>query len=475
MDTACNAPSASLYFTTAGDVLACCQSTLTPLGNITRSSLDEIWHGDAAREMRRALATSVLPPGCRFCQWQLDDGNTEELFARNFDRFGPVAAEPDWPRQLEFSISNRCNLQCVMCSGDFSSTIRSQREGRAPLPSVYGEAFFEQLRPYLRHVEAARFLGGEPFLVPEYQRIWDLVIADGGSVDCDVTTNGTVWTPRVEATLAALPFTIAVSLDGMTAATVESVRVGADFDTVMANVQRFAAYCADRGTPFALTYCLMVPNWAEFPDFLAFAGELGADVFVNTVTWPNHLSLYDLPAAELAAVAEELARRGEEVVPGHPVLAGEVERLRHRSDPANPTPWFEQWSPVPAPVALADRSNATAVDARDRVLASGRPVDTLVTDRDDHVIETGTSFLGTPAHELLGRTYRDALKAPVGRFGPLVLVSDEAHFADGAERFLLYDGPSGPTRVHAVTVVDGDRATTFAAVVEEFPVLTPAR
>jgi radical SAM protein with 4Fe4S-binding SPASM domain len=468
--TACNAPSTSLYFTTAGDVLACCQSTLTPLGNITRQTLDEIWHGEAARAMRRALAEHRLPPACRFCQWQLDDGNPDEVYARNFDRFGPVEDEPAWPRQLELSLSNRCNLQCVMCSGDFSSTIRTRREARPPMPTVYGDEFFEQLRPYLRHLEAARFFGGEPFLVPEYQRIWDLVIEDGGSVACDVTTNGTVWSRRIADTLDALPFTIAVSLDGMTAETFEAIRVGADLATVLANIQRFAAYCADRGTPFALTWCLMVPNWREFPDFLAFAGELGADAFVNTVTWPNHLSLYDLPPAELSAIADELERRGEDVVPGHPLLAQEVARLRHRADPATPTPWFEQWSPVP--VTIGGRS--TGADARAAALRAERAVDTLVTDADDRVVDAGRDFLGTEGAALVGRTYRDALRAPAARFGPLVLVSDEAVFDDGAERFLLYDGPQGPTRVHAVTVTrEGAGATTYAAVVDRFPALDP--
>jgi len=464
-----------MYFTTRGDVLACCQSGITPLGNVTESTLEDIWRGKRADILRRRLEAFDLPPECRFCQWQFDDGNPEGAYARNFDHLAPNGPGLEWPTQLEFAISNRCNLQCVMCNGDFSSTIRSRREGRTPLPMVYGEAFFAQLRPFLDRLETARFLGGEPFLVPEYQRIWDLIAETGRPVACDVTTNGTVWTPRLEATLAALPFSIAVSLDGITRETVEAVRVGAAFATVMANLERFGAYCRERGTSFALTYCLMTANWREFPAFLRFAGERGADVFVNTVNWPAHLSLYLLSPGELHAVADELEVLGEAEVPGHPVLAAEVARLRNRAAPTTAAPWFETWSPVPPrPDGPPRGDTVDLATARARLEAEGGTVDTLVTDARDQVCEVGaTGFLGTPAEMLVGRPYRAALEAPVEWFGPLVLVSDEVLYANGVERFLLYDGPHGPTRARAVTVVGPDedgtmRSTTFATFVDTF-------
>jgi radical SAM protein with 4Fe4S-binding SPASM domain len=470
--TACHAPFVSLYFTAKGDVLACCQSTIAPLGNVTRSSLEDIWQGPRAQALRERLQAFDLPPECRFCQWQVDDGNPDASYARNFDH---LTRDGDgWPTQLEFAISNRCNLECVMCNGDFSSTIRARRERRPPLPSVYGDRFFEQLRPFLEHLDVARFLGGEPFLVPEYQRIWDLIVETGRPVACDVTTNGTVWTRRMEATLAALPFSIAVSLDGITRETVEAVRQGAEFDVVMANVDRFAAYCADRGTPFALTYCLMVPNWREFPDFLAFADERGADVFVNTVNWPSHLSLYVLPPDELTAVADELERRGKEVVPGHPVLAAEVERLRNRAAPGTEVPWFEAWSPVPPrPDGPPQGPRVDLGEARARLATQGGTVHTLVTDAEDRVLAVGDDggFLGTAAEDLVGHPYRRALEAATATLGPLVLVSDEVLYANGAERLALYDGPQGQTRVQTVTVVadGGGGATTLAVIVDEFP------
>jgi radical SAM protein with 4Fe4S-binding SPASM domain len=474
---ACAAPHTSMYLDARGRVLACCHSHLAPLGSIADATLEEIWWGEDAQRLRRSLDRYELPEGCRHCRWQLADGNTESVYLRQFDRFRRQDDALDWPAQIEFAFSNRCNLECVMCNGDFSSTIRSRREGRPPLPMAYGEAFFAQLPPFLRRLRQARFLGGEPFLVPEYQRIWDLLIADGREVDCDVTTNGTVWTPRMEATLAALPFSIGVSVDGVTRRTVEAVRVGADFDTVMANVERFAAYCSARGTPFTLTYCLMVPNWHELPAFVDLADGLGAEVVVNTVTWPPHLSLYELTADELAPVVDGLSVAAEDDRSG--VVEAEVRRLQHwldrRQAPGDGDAHFEHWSPLPAGSAP---EGVAAVEIRREADLEGLgtgPVGVLVTDGRDVVTAVESSeVLGVDGHELLGLDYGTALRAMARRHGDLLLVSDEVQRPDYVERNLLFDRDGRRTRVRAVTTVQAGpdeprEARTAFTVVDRFP------
>ena len=67
---------------------------------------------------------------------------------------------------MEFSISNVCNLECVMCNGNFSSAIRAHRDQLPPAKSVYSNAFDPVLRSILPHLFRAKFLGGEPFLIP---------------------------------------------------------------------------------------------------------------------------------------------------------------------------------------------------------------------------------------------------------------------------------------------------------------------
>ncbi|MCU1368938.1 MAG: putative molybdopterin cofactor synthesis protein [Ilumatobacteraceae bacterium] len=347
--SACYAPLTSMYLDQFGKVRACCQNTEHLLGDITTSTLREIWDGEATSELRRALARSDLGKGCQYCKWQLDEGNRTGALLRSYDDPIPIgwSRKPEWPRYLEFSITNTCNLQCVMCNGDWSSSIRSQREQRPPLPAVYGEAFFEQLGAFIPHLKAARFTGGEPFLGREPLRIMDLVV-DHGAEDAEISvvTNGTTFNAKVERILTTVQPQITVSLDGGTAEVYERVRLGASFDKVMANLDRFQAI-VDGWRPLQatlnLTHCLMVDNWSTFPELLFLAEERDLDVAVNNVRFPEAHSLYHLPQAELAEIVTALEARTAEVerlVTGnrlalwHQQLAALANRARSDSWPA---------------------------------------------------------------------------------------------------------------------------------------------
>ena len=80
---------------------------------------------------------------------------------KQYDNFSVTSATPRWPRQIEFSISNSCNLECVMCDGDHSSAIRAHREKRPPMPRLYSDQFLQTLRPYLAHLDQAKFFRRE--------------------------------------------------------------------------------------------------------------------------------------------------------------------------------------------------------------------------------------------------------------------------------------------------------------------------
>jgi sulfatase maturation enzyme AslB (radical SAM superfamily) len=190
---------------------------------------------------------------------------------RRFDRFAVPDETPLWPQQMEFSISNVCNLECIMCRGLWSSAIRARREKLPPLPRLYSEAFFESLWKYLPHVKQLKFLGGEPFLISEYYTLWDRMIDDGLAVPCHATTNGTQYNRKIERVLEHVPMGFAVSMDGATKATLESIRVNAKYEVVMENARRFREYARARKTSFSVTYCLMRQNWHEFGEFCLLA------------------------------------------------------------------------------------------------------------------------------------------------------------------------------------------------------------
>ncbi len=441
--SACYAPFTSMYLDPRGDALACCHNTEHRLGNVAESSLADIWRGERANELREALVRYDLGRGCRFCAWQVEDGNYRATYTHSFEGIGVDAEQPAWPKRLEFAVSNTCNLECVMCNGEWSSMIRSRREGRPPLPRVYGDRFFDELRPFLHHLTEARFLGGEPFLAAETLRIMDLMVEEGLEVPCHLTTNGTQWNPRVERILDRLPVSIAVSLDGVTAATVESIRVGASHAELLENLARYRAYTIERGTTLDLTFCLMRQNWHEFGEYLRFADHWGCRVFVNTVIQPA-FSVYQLPTTEfddmLAALERQDDRLRAELDLNRELWITELDRLRAWRDRAGSgphgttvdepsrasrRPYFQ---PAPLPEALnADGTDhVQQTESGALVLAQAgmreQEVSLLHCDGEDVVVSVGDgtggpgqdSFMGVSAEACVGRPFAE-LVALLGR------------------------------------------------------------
>jgi MoaA/NifB/PqqE/SkfB family radical SAM enzyme len=302
--SACYAPHTSMYFDQFGKVRACCQNTGVHLGDVTVQSLEGVWTSASADRLRSALEADDYSAGCEFCEWQLREGNEAILFARQYDEHPPSERRPPWPRLMEFSVTNTCNLACIMCNGDWSSTIRSKREGRPPLEAVYGERFFAELAPFLPHLDEVRFLGGEPFLGREPLRIMEMIAGLDRLPRVTITTNATIRTARVERIVELLRPHVVVSLDGASPATYDAIRLGARFDEVVANLDWFRKVLGPERV--SITHCLMTANWHEFADLLTLAEDRKMHVGVNVVRFPEALSLYHLQPDQLEGVVRGL-------------------------------------------------------------------------------------------------------------------------------------------------------------------------
>lgn len=488
--SACYAPFTSLYLDPAGDVTACCQNTEHLLGNVRDERLTALWHGRRADELRAALRDYDLGTGCRFCAWQLTDGSFDTVEARSFEGLAVDGDPPAWPKRLELAISNTCNLACVMCNGDLSSRIRRQREGRAPLPQAYDEAFFDDLVAFLPHLDEVRLLGGEPLLARETLRVLDLLVELGLRTRCSVTTNGTIWNDHVEQLLETLPVAVAVSLDGASAGTVERIRVGADHAVLLENLARFRDVADRKGTELALTFCLMQQNWHEFADFLAFAEAWRCRVYLNTVIHPDY-SLYHLPVAEARAVLAGLEARDGEVRATCPSNLdrwdAELDRLRAWVAAADATPaatadavaehggapravYFQVDRPVPVPVQLRRRASSPSVaDVAHRRATEGMTapiVDRLHCDVDDVVRADrvpGASFLGLPTAELDGLPFAELAGRLADRHGQHLRALRDEVVDGGARRRVLFRGDGAPTYVQTFSYVVEDGTITVAA------------
>lgn len=467
--SACFAPYVSLSFDTLGVVRACCQhSRHHPLGRIPQQSLDEIWNGPEVVKLREALRNYNFDLGCGFCKWQVLDGNYQGVFARHYDW---LADDGTWPRVMEFMIRNTCNLECVMCCGEWSHLIRSRREKAPPLPKVYDDRFFEDLRRYLPHLRLAKFAGGEPFLQNECYRIWNMMTELGLNTHCFVTTNGTVYNSKVQGILNRFPTDLAISMDGVTKETFEQVRVNADFDVFLRNIRHFRDYVAKRGTTMNLNICLQRRNWHEFGEFLLFADELDTTAFVCTVTQPASESVYSLPAEQLRHVVQTLEAQRDTIEGklnrNRAAWDNELARLRHRLEKYDERPTvYEESGSLPnsllSVVEAPPLSPETQVEEARLELMSwsgGNQINELLVDPDDRIqryqIEESLLKLA-PNPPAIGGAAAEVMGLLVACFGRMELVS-ESISVNGDDR-LFHLGEQGSTHMRAVTIPYRDDA-----------------
>lgn len=296
----CYAPFSNLYFGTTGAVTACCFNREYVLGNYPQNSIKEIWEGEKANQLREHINNADLSLGCGKCAETIESKNYAAVNAATYDYFTSSTAH--YPTRIDFELSNTCNLECVMCNGYCSSTIRKNVEKLPPLPNYYDDAFVAQLEEYLPHVQYAKFLGGEPFLIEIYYKIWERMAVLSPNCIMYLQTNGTVLNEKVKNALANGRFNIGVSIDSLQKEKAEAIRVNAKLDRVLENVGYFAQYCKEKGTEFSICFSPMRNTVDELEDFILFSNKVGANAYFNIVFEPHNVAIWNLPAAELEAL-----------------------------------------------------------------------------------------------------------------------------------------------------------------------------
>lgn len=288
-----------MFFSFNGKVISCPYNQTVVLGKYPEQTISEIWHSEEGKRLRTHLEHNDLSNGCKHCQHYLEKKKFSGLKPLVFDKYSDYR-EGQMPKVLEFSLENTCNLECVMCSGEVSSSIRKNRDKLPPIQSPYDAKFVEQLEEFIPHASEAKFYGGEPFMTPIYFNIWDKIYQLNKDMKLFTITNGTKLNTRIKEVLERQQFEIAVSIDGYTAETYSKIRKNADFDNVMKNLEYFNNYCLKNGYPLTISFTAMRENWRELPEMVKLCNKLKAHIYISYVHKPFNLALWNLSSLELS-------------------------------------------------------------------------------------------------------------------------------------------------------------------------------
>ena len=296
----CWAAEKSMYIGFRGNITSCCYNKTYLLGKYPDQSLHNIWFGSKRRDLDTQLKANNLNLGCHGCRELIAAGNFRALPAKNFDYL--ERSSNGYPTKVDFELSNECNLECIMCRGEFSSAIRKNRERLPAIPSPYNSEFVAEFGEFIPHIKRCHFLGGEPFMVPIYFDIWGKIIKDNPDVRISIQTNGSILTNRIKEMLEAVKFDISISIDSLRKGNYEFIRKNSNFDKLMHNIRYFKEYTSRQGTNLDFSVCPMPQNWQEVPALVQFANEMEASIFFNTVHYPQQYSFRSLDKGVLSEI-----------------------------------------------------------------------------------------------------------------------------------------------------------------------------
>lgn len=174
------------------------------------------------------------------------------------------------PRILEITLTNRCNLKCIMCENIKSVPWE--------LPDNTKNEIIE-LMPYLEQVN---WLGGEVFLYKHFDELFD--IAHKYNVKQIISTNALLLSDKVIEKLVDYNVELSISIDGVTKDVYEKIRLGASFEALIAKLEllnkikhRLNPYMKKR-----LCVVIMDINYEQLEQFVDFARKYEFDYITFT-------------------------------------------------------------------------------------------------------------------------------------------------------------------------------------------------
>lgn len=212
------------------------------------------------------------------------------------------------PRRLVLEMTNRCNLNCVMCG-------RNAADFR---PTQFETAWLEYFAPVTDLVEEVTLMGwGEPTVHPDFVHFLSWAMEKG--LRKYFCTNGMRLEQLTPALFEYHVDIMAVSLDGAEAEMNTRIRRGSDFGRIIRSLENINRLRADRGLDYPynnFVFTAMKQNLHQLPAMVRLAGDIGVDevkaVFLTAfdASMEEQSLFYDMDRVrDVFAEAQEEAER----------------------------------------------------------------------------------------------------------------------------------------------------------------------
>jgi sulfatase maturation enzyme AslB (radical SAM superfamily) len=305
----CAAPWRGLHINPRGDIKTCCAGDPNMLGNLNDRTIEQVLQGPKLQEIRQSIQRGEPHEYCYNCVQAERYGRSERDWHNNLNpEFDPATAGLTEHHSVLVDIrwNTTCNLSCNYCAEACSSKWAALKHmSVASGAKPYYESVCDYLAQHQTHIREVALVGGEPLLLPENDRLLDVIPRD-----CIVTliTNLSVELDnnRIFQKLAQRKRVgWSISFDN-TNERFEYVRHGASWDLLLHNLDRIQHLMATQGHWGGIHAVYNVYNASRLQEFHEFARSRGLAIHWQSLYQPECLDPSRLGADVMTLARSEI-------------------------------------------------------------------------------------------------------------------------------------------------------------------------
>jgi MoaA/NifB/PqqE/SkfB family radical SAM enzyme len=255
-----------------------------PIGNIQHQSVDEIWNGEKAQEIRRSILDGSFKycdrTRCPFlqtvsCEVQRVENVKDEELKTIIEN--QLTILPFGPREIDCSFDRSCNLSCPSCRAKVLIDSSHEYEIMNIQSRIEDQAMKDA---HVLKISSS----GDPFASPFYRKWLQTmnIIKMPNLKQILLHTNALLWTPEMWSTIPKATQEVVksaiISIDAGRPVTYSINRQAGGFEKLLENLE-FISILREQGPLKHVKISMVVQknNFREMPDFLQIGKRFNFD------------------------------------------------------------------------------------------------------------------------------------------------------------------------------------------------------
>jgi len=357
----CTAPWNGLTIRENGIVRTCCNG-ISPLGDLKRESIETVEKSAVLTDIKQTLLQNKPHPNCQSC---VDAERTSGFSSlrHHYNTFYPTINADIELKFIDIRWNNTCNLNCLYCGPQLSSTWADRLQIRSDRPvKPYQDELLDWILTKIDTVEEIMLVGGEPMLMKQNHVLFSKLPQN---TKISIITNLSYdieKLPCISDLLARPKDRIMWNISAEnTHDKYEYIRSGAEWSQVERNLKFLVQHWPDT-VSMDMVYCLF--SAFDLPDTITKLSALGIKkILLSPVQGQKEITLGNMPreikqqAKQLLIAAETLHKksiRPRQDIELYPLvgvndiianLDTDTESVVSLDEFDSKIAWYDQWGP----------------------------------------------------------------------------------------------------------------------------------